>query len=124
MENKSHFSVGEIAKLTGVSIRTLQYYDNIELVPLRKELTNGRRFYEEKDITKLQQVLFYKSLGLPIKEIKPLLAHAVTNEEIASVLRNQRQVMHHQLNDMKMDIALIDTSIKNLKKIILYFQVN
>lgn len=116
MDKKRLFSIGEIANLTGVTIRTLQYYDNIGLVSLNKELTNGRRYYEERDLTKLQQVLFYKSLGLPIKEIKELVVEAVTAEQASDVLQKQRQIFYHKLNDIKMSISLIDTSLKNLEK--------
>lgn len=115
MKEKKRFSIGKIAKLTGVSIRTLQYYDNIGLVPLNKEVTNGRRFYDELDLAKLQQVLFYKSLGLPIKEIKDLVIEAVTADQIASVLKKQRQAFYRKLMDMKMNISLIEASIKNLE---------
>jgi len=116
MDKKRRFSIGEIANLTGVTIRTLQYYDNIGLVSLNKEFTNGRRYYEETDITKLQQVLFYKSLGLPIKKIKGLVVEAATVEQIGDVLQKQRQIFYQKLNDMKMSISLIDTSLKNLQK--------
>ncbi|MCC3863738.1 MerR family transcriptional regulator [Terrisporobacter petrolearius] len=116
MNKKRYFSIGEIANLTGVTIRTLQYYDNIGLIPLNKELTNGRRYYEEKDITKLQQVLFYKSLGLPIKEIKELVVEAVTVEQVTDVLQKQKQIFYQKLNDMKMSISLIDASLKNLER--------
>ena len=116
MNEKKKFSIGEIANLTGVSIRTLQYYDNIGLVPLNKDENNGRRFYDESDLAKVQQVLFYKSLGLPLKEIKELVVDVVTAEEIISVLEKQRDVFHHKLIDTKMNISLIDTSIKGLEK--------
>ncbi|MBZ2175763.1 MerR family transcriptional regulator [Schnuerera sp. xch1] len=115
MNKRRRFSIGEIANLTGVTIRTLQYYDNIGLVPLNKELTNGRRYYEERDITKLQQVLFYKSLGFPIKEIKELVVEAVTVEQVTDVLQKQKQIFYQKLNDMKMSISIIDTSLKNLE---------
>ncbi len=116
MNEKKKFSIGEIANLTGVSIRTLQYYDNIGLVPLKKGLTNGRRFFDESDLAKLQQVLFYRSLGLPIKEIKELVIEAVTADQIAYVLQKQRQVFYQKLMDIKMNISLIEASIKNLEK--------
>jgi DNA-binding transcriptional MerR regulator len=115
MDKNRHFSIGEIANLTGVTIRTLQYYDNIGLVSLNRELTNGRRYYGDADLTKLQQVLFYKSLGLPIKEIKELVVEAATVEQVTNVLQKQRLIFYHKLNDMKMNITLIDTSLKNLE---------
>jgi DNA-binding transcriptional MerR regulator len=116
MEKEKKFSIGEIAKLTGVTIRTLQYYDNIGLVPLEKEVTNGRRYYRESDLTKLQQVLFYKSLGLQIKVIKKFVIEATTTDQIASVLKKQRDIFYHKLNDIKMNISFIDASLINLEK--------
>jgi len=116
MQNQKKFSIGEIANVTGVTIRTLQYYDNIGLVPLKKEHTNGRRYYQESDLTRLQQVLFYKSLGLPIKDIKKLIVEAITNKQITSVLNKQRDILYHKLNDIKMNISLIDASLINLEE--------
>lgn len=116
MQKEKQFSIGEIAKLTGVTIRTLQYYDNIGLVPLEKEKTNGRRYYRKSDLTRLQQVLFYKSMGLPIKEIKKLLVEAVTREELTSVLQKQRDIFYHKLNDIKSNISFIEASLASLEE--------
>lgn len=116
MQKEGQFSIGEIANLTGVTIRTLQYYDVIGLVPSRKETINRRRYYQEKDLTKLQQVLFYKSLGLPIKEIKVLVIDAVTNDQIAAVLQKQRNIFYEKLNGVKQNISFIDVCLTNIEK--------
>lgn len=116
MKEEKKFPIGEIANLTGVTIRTLQYYDNIGLVPLDKETTNGRRYYSESDLRKLQQVLFYKSLGLKIKDIKKLIVEAVTIEQIVSLLKKQRDIFYHKLNDIKMNISFIDASLISLEE--------
>lgn len=88
---ESRFSIGEISKLTGVTVRTLQYYDNINLVPLEKDEENGRRYFKESDLTRLQQVLFYKSLGLKIKDISKLLEETTTAKQLINVLEKQRR---------------------------------
>ncbi|MBZ2174271.1 MerR family transcriptional regulator [Schnuerera sp. xch1] len=115
MGKERKFSIGEIAKLTGVTIRTLQYYDNIGLVPLKRETTNGHRYYRKSDLTRLQQVLFYKSLGLPIKKIQEIIVKAVTNKQITAVLEKQRDIFYHKLNDLKMNISLIDACLANIE---------
>lgn len=116
MQKENQFTIGEIANLTGVTIRTLQYYDIIGLVPSKKELLNGRRYYQENELTKLQQVLFYKSLGLPIKEIKKLVIDVITNDQIADVLQKQRNIFFQKLNDVKKNISFIDVCLISIEK--------
>lgn len=110
------FSIGEITKLTGLTVRTLQYYDNIGLVPLDKEKTNGRRFYREKDLVRLQQVLFYKSLGLEIKEIKNLLNEEVTPKQLITILEKQKETFYQKLNEIKGYVVFIEASIRSIKE--------
>ena len=115
MPKEKIFSVGEVARLTGVTVRTLQYYDNIGLVPLERD-SGGRRYYKESDLTRLQQVLFYKSLGLKIEDIKNLLEETITPEQISSVLRKQLDIFYHKLNDLKSNITLIETTLISLEE--------
>lgn len=116
MEKEKRFAIGEVAKSTGVTIRTLQYYDNIGLVPLEKDNTNGRRYYKEEDLTRLQQVLFYKSLGLGIKDIKKLLVEAVTAKQLISMLEKQKDILYQKLNGLKSNIAFIEASVASLEE--------
>lgn len=116
MQNERKFPIGEIAKLTGVTVRTLQYYDNIGIVPLEKESANGRRYYRESDLARLQQILFYKSLGLKIKDIKKLLEETVTEKQLISVLGKQRDILYRKLNDLRSNIAYVEASLENLKE--------
>ena len=65
------FQISEIAKLTGVSIRTLHYYDKIKLLePAFVDEQNGYRFYDERSLERMQEILFYRELDFPLKEIK------------------------------------------------------
>lgn len=66
------YTVKQLAKLAGVSSRTLRYYDIIGLlVPERKE--NGYRVYGKAQVERLQEIMFFRELGVPASEIKPLL---------------------------------------------------
>ena len=66
-------SISQIAKLTGVSIRTLQYYDKIGLLKPSELTAAGYRMYDNDALQTLQQILFFKELGFPLKEIKEIL---------------------------------------------------
>ena len=66
-------TVKEVSSLVGISIRTLHHYDEIGL--LKPEIVTGAgyRVYSDKDLEKLQQILFFKELGFPLKKIKEIM---------------------------------------------------
>lgn len=66
-------TVSQVAKLTGISIRTLQYYDEIGLLKPSELTSSGYRLYDEEALQTLQQILFFKELGFPLKEIREIL---------------------------------------------------
>lgn len=66
-------TVSQIAKLTGISIRTLQYYDEIGLLKPSELTSSGYRLYDDEALQTLQQILFFKELGFQLKEIKEIL---------------------------------------------------
>ena len=66
-------TVNEVSKLTGVSIRTLQYYDTIGLLPPTKYTEAGYRLYDDTAMERLQQILLFKELEFPLKEIKTII---------------------------------------------------
>ena len=66
-------TVNEVSKLTGVSIRTLQYYDSIGLLKPTKYSESGYRLYDDTSLERLQQILLFKELEFPLKEIKMIM---------------------------------------------------
>ena len=70
-------SISQIAKLTGVSPRTLQYYDEIGLLKPSKLTASGYRLYGEEALQTLQQILFFKELGFQLKEIDEILKNPI-----------------------------------------------
>ena len=66
-------TVSEVSRLTGVSIRTLQYYDTIGLLPPTGYTEAGYRLYDDTAMERLQQILLFKELEFPLKEIKEIL---------------------------------------------------
>ena len=63
-------TISQVAKLTGISIRTLQYYDEIGLLKPSKLTQSGYRLYDDDALQLLQQILFFKELGFSLKDIK------------------------------------------------------
>ena len=66
-------TVNEVSKLTGVSIRTLQYYDTIGLLPPTEYTEAGYRLYDDTAMERLQQILLFRELEFPLKEIKRII---------------------------------------------------
>ena len=66
-------TVNEVSKLTGVSIRTLQYYDNIGLLKPAEYTESGYRLYDDTALETLQQILLFRELEFPLKEIKTII---------------------------------------------------
>ena len=63
-----NYSVKEVAKLSGVSIRTLHYYDKINLLKPLNRTEAGYRYYGEQELLRLQQILFYKELDFDLSD--------------------------------------------------------
>ncbi|WP_248927773.1 MerR family transcriptional regulator [Paenibacillus hamazuiensis] len=70
---KRLWKVGELAKLTGLTIRTLRFYDQIGLFSPSAHSDSGHRLYNEADLARLQQILSLKELGLSLDEVKSVL---------------------------------------------------
>ena len=71
---KQQWKVGELAKMAGITIRTLRFYDQIGLYSPSGYSPSGYRLYTEKDISRLQQILSLKELGLSLEQIKAVMA--------------------------------------------------
>ena len=84
------FTVGELARLTGITVRALHHYDEIGLVVPSQRTAAGYRLYDDADVIRLQQVLLFRELGLPLDEIAFAIDEAGTREEL---LRKHREVL-------------------------------
>lgn len=65
--------INKVGELTGVTVRTLRYYDKIGLLKPASKTEGGHRLYTNEEIKKLQQVQFLKKVGFPLQEIKNML---------------------------------------------------
>src|SRR6185436_16752452 len=107
------YTVKQVAALSGVSVRTLHFYDETGLLKPACVGTNGYRFYEEPQLLTLQQILFFRELGLELKQIKQVLGRAEF-ERIAA-LRSHRQVLEEKLTRTRSLLETVDKTIAHLK---------
>ncbi|MBI4857101.1 MAG: MerR family transcriptional regulator [Acetobacterium woodii] len=108
MENKTLLTVGELAKQMDVTVRTLQYYDQQNLLKPSHKSEGGRRLYSKKDMVKLHQILSLKHLGFSLEEIKTKLFALETPKEVCQILLEQRTVIENQIQDLQNSLAAID----------------
>jgi len=81
-----HWKVGDLAKLTGLTVRALRYYDQIGLFSPSGHSETGHRLYNEDDIRLLHQILSLKDLGLSLEEIHTVLnGHTYTLSDIVAI---------------------------------------
>lgn len=99
-------TVKEVADLTGVSIRTLQYYDEIGLLKPTKVNESGYRFYEDTELEKLQQILFFKELDFKLKDIKEIMSSGTYDK--MKVLRQQKRLLTVKRDRLNRLLILLD----------------
>ena len=137
----SKYTTGEIAKLCGVTVRTVQYYDTRGILIPAELSEGGRRLYSEDDLKRMKIICFLRDLGLPIDSISQLLSEDDPGSVISMLLEQQEQDLKdeigecqeklHKLDDLKIglksvkefsvesigDIAYTMSNKKKLKKI-------
>jgi DNA-binding transcriptional MerR regulator len=107
------YTVKQVAELSGVSVRTLHFYDETGLLKPAYVGANGYRFYEEPQLLTLQQILFYRELELELKQIKQVLGRA--EFERVAALESHRQVLEEKLTRTRSLLGTIDKTIAHLK---------
>lgn len=107
------YTVTKLAKISGISVRTLHWYDEVGLLKPAYYGSNGYRYYEEEQLLTLQQILFFRELGFELKQIKKILGRSDFDKMVA--LSSHRQVLKKSLERTKKLIKTIDKTIEHLK---------
>ncbi len=115
MENQEHlFTIGELARMGGVTVRTLQYYDEQDLLkPIITE--GGRRKYTCEDVLRLEQILFLKSLGFSLEEINGKILDLNNSVDFEKIFTLQRNALIGQIKHLNNIIGILDTVIAETK---------
>ncbi|WMJ23862.1 MerR family transcriptional regulator [Paludicola sp. MB14-C6] len=103
-------TVHEVSKLTGISIRALHYYDEIGLLKPSEYTNVGYRLYDTADLERLQQILFFKELDFPLKEIKNIFEQPSFDKTDA--LKKQKELLILKQNRLSQLIDLINLNLE------------
>ena len=107
------YTVKQVAAMSGVSVRTLHFYDETGLLKPARHGAHGYRLYEEPQLLTLQQILFYRELGIELKQIKRILSRA--DFEKVAALESHREVLQEDLSRTRRLIETIERTLDHLK---------
>ena len=115
MKGQEVYTTGEIAKMAGVTTRTIRYYDNKGILSPSSHNSSGHRLYTESDFIKLKRILALKYLGLSLEEVKNTESQSFEKEDIISSLRLQKNIMKNKINYMKTVLNAIESAEKSIE---------
>lgn len=105
-------TVKEVSEITGVSIRTLRYYDEINLLKPTQLTESGYRLYDGNALEKLQQIMFFKELEIPLIDIREILDHPGYDK--VHMLQSQKNLLERKRNRLNGLIELISDVMKGV----------
>ncbi len=112
----SKYTTGELAKLCGVSVRTVQYYDSRGVLVPTALSEGGRRLYCEEDYSKLKIICFLRELELPIDSIKKLLEEEHPEQVISLLFQEQEKLLRSEIAEKQVRAQRISDAQKALKQ--------
>ena len=108
--NDDEYPVGAVARLAGVSVRTLHHYDRIGLLTPSGRNAAGYRIYTLPDLKRLQQILFYRALGFTLDDVAKILAGP--GQDAAAHLRRQHRLLREQISRRRGMLAAIEKELE------------
>ena len=106
-------TVKQLSKLANVTPRTLHHYDDIGLLKPSRVGSNGYRYYDEQAVLRLQQILFYRELDMPLEDIKKIMGRRDFDALLA--LQGHRRALTRQVSRLNRLIETVDETILHLK---------
>lgn len=106
------FTVGQVADLAGVSVRTLHHYDTVGLVVPSSRSASGYRLYHRADLERLQRVLVWRSLGFSLEQVADLLDEPGLDRRGALV--RQRDLLDERLEQLSAVRALVERTLRTI----------
>ena len=113
----STYTTGEVAKLCGVTVRTVQYYDSRGILTPSSLSEGGRRLYSEDDVSKMRIICFLRELGFSIDAISKLLKEEHPENVIMLLINGQEQELTQQLSEQKEKLEKLQALKKELKSV-------
>jgi DNA-binding transcriptional MerR regulator len=107
------YTVKQLSKMAGVTPRTLHHYDDIGILKPSHVGDNGYRYYDEDALLRLQQILFYRELDMPLDDIKMIMAES--RFDALTALESHKQALKKQMERTKRLLKTVDNTIEHLK---------
>lgn len=107
------YTVKQLAKLAGVTRRTLHYYDEVGLLKPSRNSDNGYRYYDEEALIRLQQILLYRELDMPLDQIRAVINQ--TDFDILAALDSHKSALRKRIHHLENVIKTVEDTIDHLK---------
>ena len=111
----SNYTTGELAKLCGVTVRTVQYYDTRGVLAPSALSEGGRRLYSDGDLRRMRVICFLRELGLPIETVKQILAEQNAGDVIDLLLQQQETALREEIGAKSEQLEKLETLRRELK---------
>ena len=113
----SKYTTGEIAKLCGVSVRTVQYYDTRGILTPSELSEGGRRLYSENDFKRMKIICFLRNAGIPINSIKELLSEDDPGSVVSALLEQQERLLREEISERQAKLHMLVGIKRELKSV-------
>ena len=113
----SKYTTGELARLCGVSVRTVQYYDQRNILVPSQLSEGGRRLYSDDDLNRMKIICFLRDMGISINSIAALFQEEHPEKVIDTLLEQQEQALRQDLTDCQSKLELLDGMRRQMKDI-------
>lgn len=111
---QAYLTVKQVAEMAGVSIRTLHHYHEIGLLIPPERTESQYRMYSQNELLRLQQILFYRALQIPLHQIKKLLN--TTSDHVAETLLQQRKLLIEKQQQLANMVRTLDATVMKLRE--------
>jgi MerR family transcriptional regulator, thiopeptide resistance regulator len=109
------YTIKQLSKLAGITPRALHYYDEIGLLKPFWVGENGYRYYDEACLVRLQQILLYREVGMPLENIKQIMARP--DFDVLSALENHKVELRKRIAHLEILVTTVDHTLLHLKGI-------
>ena len=107
------FTVKQLSQLAGVTPRTLHHYDQIGLLKPTRVGENGYRYYGDESLLRLQQILLYRELDMPLDDIKKIVTES--RFDVLGALESHKEALQRQVSRLNRLLVTVDNTIQHLK---------
>lgn len=112
--DENGMTAGRFAKRAGVTIRTVRFYDKVGLLPPSRRTDNGYRYYELRDLARLQRILTLKYIGLSIDDIKRVIQGEGQEEDLKESLRVQSTILQRKIDHLRLVHKAVASTLAEL----------